>query len=441
MTTSLTACDFLIHAAHLLPVAPDNIALSQWSFAVTDGAIVEVGPRISLEAQFEPEQVLDFDHHIVLPGLINAHGHAAMTLLRGAGEDQSLQAWLTDTIWPLEARLMNTEFVRLGTTLAIAEMMKSGTTMFSDMYFFPEVVAATAKSLGMRCQIAFPIIEMKNAYSENVDECFHKGLALHDAYRHDELVKTAFGPHAPYTVSHDSLTKVGMYANELDSCVQIHVHENAQEVKEAHQNLGYSNIALLRDTGLLGPHVQAVHMTVLDDEDFAMIEESRTQVVHCPSSNMKLASGYCTFEKFRAAGLNLSLGTDGAASNNHLDLFAETRLATLLAKHENLDPTAAPAAEMIKTATLGGANALGVGDLVGSIEPGKRADFVAVDVNRLNLLPLHDPFAALVHGGAGHAVDTVCIDGRLCVQDAVFTHLDGTELIAAVQTWQREAGL
>ena len=432
----MTPCDLLVSAHWLLPIAPENSALEQHALAITDGAIVAVGPAEELQKSYEPDERLDLNHHVVLPGLVNAHGHAAMTLLRGAGEDQSLQAWLADTIWPLEGRLVSADFVRLGTTVAIAEMLASGTTTFSDMYFFPEDCADVADNLGVRAQVCFPVIEMTNVWSDGVADCLHKGLALSDTYRHHNRIDIAFGPHAAYTVSAESLEKVTMYANEIDAQVQIHLHENLSEVEGAIEQHGQTWIKTLSDVGLLGPNLQAIHMTEVNDEDRALIAQSHTRVVHCPKSNLKLASGYSNIAAMRESGITVGLGTDGAASNNTLNLFTEAHIASLMAKHESRDPTQGNAQQTIAMATLEGAKVLGIDDKVGSLEAGKQADFIAVDLNRLSMLPSYDPFAALLHGDAGNQVTHAFVSGQALYKNREFTRLDLSELTAKVREWQ-----
>ncbi len=430
-------CDLIVSAAYCLPVAPNNQVFEDYALAVHQGVILEVGPRQQIEAAFQPAGSLDLSRHILMPGLINTHGHAAMTLLRGAGEDQALQAWLTDTIWPLEGRLMNSEFVGLGTELAIAEMVRSGTTTFSDMYFFPEVVAKTAAELGVRVQIAFPVIEMPNAWSTSVEEGFHKGLALHDEYRHHSRVNVAFGPHAAYTVSAENLTKVGTYANELDTNVQIHLHENAAEVADAFARQGKSWIDHVHEVGLLGPNLQAAHVTQVTEAELDLIAACGAKVLHCPSSNMKLASGTCPVGRFHQAGVCVGLGTDGAASNNRLDLFKEVHLAALLAKHSSADPTQGAAADMVRMATLDGARALGIDHLTGSLQANKSADFISINLDHVGMLPLYDPFATVVHGNCGDAVDHVYVAGEPLLHDKTFTRIDAAELAGRVNHWHR----
>jgi len=438
-TATMTTCDLLVKARWLLPIAPQNTAFDHHAIAIKNGRIIALGKTAKLSADFNPSQSLDLEDHIVLPGLVNSHGHAAMSLLRGAGEDQSLQVWLSDSIWPLETRIVNADMVSLGTEVAIAEMLASGTTTFSDMYFFPEQAAAVADRLGMRAQICFPVIEASNVWSDGVIDGLHKGLALHDAFRHHERIRIAFGPHAAYTVSIANLEKVAMYANEIDAQVQIHLHENAAEVEEAIATRGRTWIEELKDIGLLGPNLQAVHMTEVSDEDLDTIAASRTRIVHCPTSNLKLASGYAPVARYREANIHVGLGTDGAASNNCLNLFSEAHIASLLAKHEANDPTQGTAPDTIRMATLESAIALGMEDNIGSLEVGKAADFIAVDARTLSMLPAYDPFAALVHGDAGNSVSHVYVEGQALCIDGELTRCDVSGLSRKVTQWHAKA--
>ncbi len=431
----MKTCDLLINAAWVLPVAPENVALADHSLAITGNTITELGPRSQMQAAYSAKRTLDLGHHIVLPGLINAHGHAAMSLLRGAGEDQPLEVWLHETIWPMEARLMNPDYVRLGTELTIAEMLASGTTTFSDMYFYPEVVANVCMEQGIRAQLAFPLIEFANPWSTDVSDALHKGLELFHALRHESLINVALGPHAAYSLSPADMEHIGMYANELDIMVQIHLHETAAEVENAIATTGRSWIERLNEVGLLGPNLQAVHMTQIAPEEMALIAQSGTHVVHCPTSNLKLASGYCPVGALQEAGVCVAIGTDGAASNNRLDMFSETRLAALLAKHEQHNAAAGQAPNAVRMATLDGARALGIDHITGSLEPGKVADLISVDTNTLGLLPIYNPFAALVHGNAGQAVDNVFVNGEQLVKDGQFTRIVEPELAQRVKSW------
>ncbi|XOV82932.1 MAG: amidohydrolase family protein [bacterium] len=434
-TPPMKTCDLLISAPWVLPVAPENCALTDHSIAISGSLISDIGPADTLLQKYPDAQHLALKHHIVLPGLINTHCHSAMTLLRGAGEDQPLKAWLEETIWPLEAAVMDDHYVTLGTQLAVAEMLLSGTTTFSDMYFLPEKVAEVCLAMGMRAQLAFPIIEFANAWSDSADDALDKGLALHDRLEGNELVRVALGPHSGYTLSASDLAHIAQVGLDRNLPIQMHIHETAQEVAQAHELMGQSWIARCADIGMLGPHVQAVHMTQISDAELQLVADTDTRVVHCPTSNLKLASGYCPATALREAGVTVALGTDGAASNNRLNLFAEARMASLLAKHTGQNAAAANAQDMLHMATLGGARALGMDQITGSLEVGKAADLIAVDINSLGMLPMYNPFAALIHGDAGNAVSYTFVAGQALVRNGHLTRNSITDLARQVQTW------
>jgi 5-methylthioadenosine/S-adenosylhomocysteine deaminase len=435
-----TPTELVIDARWVLPIAPRNDVLEHASVAISGGRILAVGPREAIHAAYVAAERVDLPNHALLPGLVNAHGHAAMALLRGVAEDAPVAEWLNEHIWPLESRLVDESFVRDGTRLAAAEMIRSGITCFSDMYFFPEITADTARSAGMRCQVAFPIIPFPNAWSRSVDDALHKGMALHDYYRNHPLVRVAFGPHAAYSVSRADLERVLMYSEELDAAVHIHLHESAPEVAEARALTGSSWIEMLAEIGLLGPRLQAVHVTQADEAEIELLAQARVQVVHCPNSNLKLASGIAPVSRFHAAGINVALGTDGAAGNNALDLLAEARMAALLAKISTGDARALPAARALEMATLGGARALGIDDQLGSLEPGKLADLTAVNLRAARFAPVHDPIATLVHTHAGSAVSHVWVAGKPLLADGTLTTLDEAEVIAAADAWRARIG-
>ncbi len=427
---------FIVDARWVLPMAPADRVLEHGSVAVANGRIVAVGPREGVHAAHPDATVISLPDHVLLPGLVNAHGHAAMTLLRGYAPGAPLTEWLNDHIWPVERRLVSPDFVRDGTRLAVAEMIKSGTTCFADMYFFPEVAAEVARAAGVRCQVAFPIIAFPNAWSDDAEEAMHKGMALHDDYRNHPLVRVAFGPHAAYSVGRTDLERVLMYSEELDAAVHIHLHETAAEVAEARSRHGASWIEILAEIGLLGPRLQAVHVTQVSEAEMTLLGEARVHVVHCPHSNLKLASGACPVERLREAGVNLALGTDGAASNDGLDLLDEARLASLLAKLMGNDARALPEARTLEMATLGGARALGLEEEIGSLEPGKLGDMIAVDLGALRFQPVYDPVGALVHTAAGSAVSHAWVAGRPVLADGELTTLDEAECLRAARVWQ-----
>ena len=425
----------LLHPRYLLPIAPENEVLEGASVAIDAGEIVAVGPRAEIEQRYPDGAAVALDSHALMPGLVNAHGHLAMTLLRGVGESQSLETWLNETIWPLERRWVDAQFVADGTELAIAEMIASGTTCASDMYWFPEAVAQAACQAGFRIQVAFPVTEFKNTWAQSVEECIHKGLGLHDQHRDEDLVHVAFGPHSAYTVEPQVLDRVRTLADELDACIQIHLHETAAEVADARARTGTTWVHRLHETGLLTPSLQAVHMTQLDDEEIELVATGGAHVIHCPQSNLKLASGYCRVADLADAGVNVALGTDGAASNNSLDLFQEMRAAALMWKSETNEAGAAKAADMLKMATLNGARALGLDHMIGSVEVGKSADLIAIDLDDPALQPLHDPQAQLVHTQAGRHVSHVWIRGRCIFSAGQFNTLDVDRVIAHAKTW------
>lgn len=430
-------CDLVIDARWVLPMTPDTGLLEHASVAVTGGRIQAVGGRVAVHAAYEPAARTDLADHVLLPGLVNAHGHAAMSLLRGYAEDAPLAEWLHDHIWPLEARLVNEAFVRDGVQLAMAEMIRSGTTTFADMYFFPEVTAAAARQAGLRCQVAFPIIPFANAWSADVDDALHKGMALHDTYRGHELIRVAFGPHAAYSVSRGDLERIRTFADELEAPVHIHLHETAAEVAEARAAHGQSWIEGLDELGLLGPRLQAVHVTQADDDEIALLARAQVQVVHCPHSNLKLASGICPVRRLQEAGINVALGTDGAASSNTLDVLSEARLATLLAKIGSGDTRSLPEARALEMATLGGARALGLDAECGSLEPGKQADLTAVNLAAARFAPVYDPMSALVHTEAGSAVSHVWVAGRPLLADGELQTLDEGAIMADADAWRQ----
>lgn len=431
--------DQLLEAGWVLPFTDDagTARHENGAVAVRGGDIVAVGDADDLARRFDAVTTIRLPDHVLMPGLVNAHCHAAMTLLRGSSEDAPLQRWLTEQIWPLEARWVDEHFVRDGIRLAMAEMIRAGITCFADMYFFPEIGAAEARRAGLRAQVAFPVIEFANAWCQTSEEGFHKGLALYDEYRNDPFVSIAFGPHAAYSVTEDDLDKILMYSEELDANVHIHLHENGAELEENARRYGTSGIRHLYRRGLLGPRLQAVHVTRISPEEIDLFVETNVQVVHCPTSNAKLASGICPVVPMQAAGVNVSLGTDGAASNNVLDLFGEARLASLLAKLDQGDAAALPSATALAMATRGGAATLGRADRIGSLEPGKAADLIAVDMRAIRHQPLYDPAAQLLHTGGGCSVSHVWVAGECLLDDGRLTRMDETEIVERARSWQR----
>lgn len=324
--------DTLIKARWIIPVEPDDTVLEHHALAIRAGRIVALLPSAEADDRYRADKVHELPHHALIPGLVNTHTHAAMSLMRGLADDLPLMEWLKGHIWPAEGRWVGAEFVEDGTLLAMAEMLRGGVTCFNDMYFFPEITAHAAARAGMRAALGLIVIDFPTAWAANADEYIAKGLALYDDHKDEALLSFCFAPHAPYTVSDEPLKRIRTLANELDLPVHMHVHETAHEVEESMARFGMRPLERLAQLGLVGPNLLAVHMTQLEDAEIAHLAEAGAHVLHCPESNLKLASGFCPVQKLLDAGVNVCLGTDGAASNNDLDLMGEMRTAALLAK-------------------------------------------------------------------------------------------------------------
>lgn len=429
-----TALDLLLLPTWLVPVEPAGVVLQEHALGIRDGQIVFIGPR-SAAARLQAREIRELPGQLLAPGLVNAHGHAAMTLFRGLADDLPLMTWLERHIWPAEARWVSEAFVRDGTDLAIAEQLQGGITCFSDMYFFPEVAAERVHASGMRAQISVPVLNFPIPGARDADEALHKGVELFNDLKHHPRVSIAFGPHAPYTVSDDNLEKIRVLADELDAAIQMHVHETAGEVHVALQESGERPLARLARLGLLGPRFQAVHMTQVDDDDLALLVESNSNVVHCPLSNLKLASGFCPVEKLWQAGVNVAVGTDGAASNNSLDLLGDTRTAALLAKAVAGSTTALDAHRALRMATLNGARALGMEANIGSLEVGKAADLTSFDLSGLAQQPVYDPVSQLIYASGRNCVRHVWVAGKQLLDDGRLTRLDENRLRDMAGAW------
>lgn len=436
----MTPIDLLINARWIIPVVPENRIVENCAIAVHQGHIVAILPQEEAAKRYIPDRIEHLSEHMVTPGLINAHGHAAMTLLRGFADDQPLNDWLNNHIWPTEKQWVDEQFVRDGTELAIAEMIKSGTTCFGDMYFFPEQTAQAALEAQIRCQIYFTIFDFPSAWGSGPEDYFAKGLSLHDTFRENDLINIGFGPHAPYTVGNDTLKKVAVLAQEMDTPIHIHLHETAQEIEESLQKYGVRPSQRLMDLGLLSPLTQCAHMTQINDIDLAILQQSGAHIIHCPESNLKLASGFCPVEKLLKAGVNVALGTDGAASNNDLDLFSELKTAALLAKAVSSNAAAVDAHTALRMATINGAKALGIDDKVGSLEPGKQADIVAIHLGDLDLQPIYNPASQLVYTNVGHRVSHSWVKGKCLMHNRELLTINERELKSKVRQWQMKIG-
>jgi 5-methylthioadenosine/S-adenosylhomocysteine deaminase len=434
----MDSIDLLIHAAWVITVDENDRVLPNHSLAVRDGRIVDILPTAVAATQYRGTVEHRLDEHALIPGLINAHTHTSMTLLRGLADDLPLMDWLQNHIWPAESRWVNQEFVHDGTELALAEMIKSGITAFNDMYFFPETTAQLASNAGMRATIGLIVLDFRTVWGEDPDVYLEKGLSLHDKYRSHPLVSTAFAPHAPYTVSDEPLRRIRLYADELDIPIHMHVHETAAEVQEASDKTGKRPLERLRRLGLFSPSLLAVHMTQLTANEIEQVAGSGVQVIHCPESNLKLASGFCPVDALLSAGVNVALGTDGASSNNDLDMFGEMHTAALLAKGVAGNASAVPAGAALRMATINGARALGLDATTGSLEVGKSADAVAVHLGSIETAPIYDPVSQLVYATGRDRVKHLWVAGRHLLKDRVLTTLNEADILRRTQAWQRK---
>ena len=419
----------------LVPVHPEGQVLEDHAVIIAGGRIEAVVPAVYVERQFGQAERIELPDHVLIPGLVNAHTHNAMTLMRGLADDLPLMTWLEEHIWPAEQHWVGPDFVRAGTELAIAEMLAGGTTCFNDNYFFPDVTAGVARRAGMRAVLGLPVISVPTAWAQNEREYFSRGLAVHQDLVGEELLTTAFAPHAPYTVSDEAFERMRDLAEEMDVPIHLHLLETAGEIDGSLKAHGKTPLDRLDALGLLGPRLLAVHMTQLGSDDIRRVARAGVHVLHCPASNLKLASGICPVAELDAAGVNIAIGTDGAASNNTLDMFAEMRLAALLAKGASGNPEAVPATRALSMATINGARALGLEDRIGTIEAGKSADLAAVALNQSGTLPVHNVISHLVYSAGRNQVSDVWVEGRRVVRQREVETLDTDDVHRSAHQW------
>lgn len=436
MTPPVAPLDLLLLPTWLVPVEPAGVVLKEHGLGIRDGRIAYIGPRTQA-LKLAAHEVRELPGILLSPGLVNAHGHAAMSLFRGLADDLPLMIWLEKHIWPAEAKWVDEAFVRDGTDLAIAEQIKGGISCFSDMYFFPKIASERVHNSGIRAQIAIPILDFAIPGAATADEALRQGIELFGDLKHHPRIKIAFGPHAPYTVSDANLEKVRVIAEELDAAIHMHIHETAFEVQQSVEQYGERPLARLARLGLLGPRLQAVHMTQISEDDLALLVESNSSVIHCPESNLKLASGFCPVELLWQAGVNVAVGTDGAASNNDLDLLGETRTAALLAKAVAGSASALDAHRALRMATLNGARAMGLEAEIGSLEVGKAADIVAFDLSGLAQQPIYDPVSQLIYATGRDCVKHLWVGGKPLLDDRQLTRMDEQQLSATAAAWGR----
>ena len=427
--------DTLVCGKWVIPVEPENTILADHAIAVNEGQILDLLPVEAALKKYHARDVHRLSGHALIPGLVNTHTHSPMTLFRGFADDIPLMDWLNNHVWPAEQKWISPEFVTDGTRLALAEMIRSGTTCFNDMYFFPDYTAEASIEAGIRAVIGLIVVDFPSSWAQDAREYLDKGEQIHDKFKHNPLIRTAFAPHAPYTVADGPLRQVAILAEELDIQIHIHAHETVHEITQSMQQYGKSPIWRLHDLGLVSNRLVAVHMTQLQEDELDLAGKYGVHVVHCPESNLKLASGFCPVNELMNRGVNVALGTDGAASNNDMDMLGELHTAALLAKGVAGDCCAVPAWKALEMATINGARALGLDEQIGSLKPGKDADIVAIDLGRLETRPLYDPVSQIVYVGGREHVSDVWVAGQQLLKDHELLTIDTEEVIATADEW------
>ncbi|SKA72075.1 Cytosine/adenosine deaminase [Thiothrix eikelboomii] len=432
--------DLLIKPGWVITVNQTDQVLKQHAVAVHAGKILAILPEADAEATYQATKTVVLPQQAILPGLINAHTHAAMSLLKGLADDLPLMAWLQEHIWPAERQWANQQFVYEGSKLAIAEMLRSGTTCFNDMYFFAEETVKAVQESGIRASLGMILVDFPTTYAADVDTYLQRGLALREQVKDDPLISLCFAPHAPYTVSDQSLQRLQSLAEAFKLPIHIHMHETAQEVAQAVALNQERPLARFERLGLLNQRFLAVHLTQLNTSEIALLAYKQVQVIHCPESNLKLASGFCPVAQLIAAGVNVALGTDSNASNNDLDLFGEMRTAALLAKAVDQDASVVSAHQVLRMATINGAKALGLDQAIGSIEIGKSADLITINLGGLEAQPMYDPISHLVYCTTREQVSWVWVAGKALLEERKLSTLNEAELIKSAQHWQSLIG-
>ena len=433
MTQALTALE-----AQWIIQFTEPYVLENHTLIISDRKILDILPTEDSKSQYPAADRTLLPNHALIPGLINTHNHAAMTLFRGMADDLPLMTWLNDHIWPAEGKWVQHDFVKDGTELAIAEMLLSGTTTFSDMYFFPEAAAEASLKAGIKAQLCTPILEFPTAWGSGPDEYIAKTRALFSQYQDSDTISIAAGPHAPYTVSDNTFKECLNLQQTLGCAIQVHLHETQFEVDESLKEHKVRPIKRLHDLGVLNENTQCVHMTALNEEDLGIIQQAKSHLIHCPESNLKLASGFAPIHQAQQLGINVALGTDGAASNNDLDMLAETRTAAMLAKAVSQDATALSAIQALKAATINGAKALNIDDKTGSLEKGKLADIISIDLSPLHCQPVYDPISQIIYAARSDQITNVWSEGKQLVQNRQLTTLNTSDILSKANEWANQ---
>lgn len=425
----------LINARWVITCEDKNQVLEDHTVVIQHDKILAVLPTKEASARYEADEVHDFKTHVVMPGLVNCHTHSPMNLFRGLADDLELMDWLEKHIWPAEGQWVSDNFVYDGSRLAIAEMIRGGTTCFNDMYFFMPDTAKAAEEAGIRAHVGMTIIDVPTAWAKTTEEYFAKAISFYEEFKDSKLVTPTLAPHSPYTVSLDHLERVKKIADEYHLKINIHLQEAPSEIARSLELHKKRPLQRLNDIGMVDSDLIAIHMTQIDADDFAILEKTKPSIVHCPESNMKLVSGSCPVERLLNLGINVALGTDGAASNNDLDMFGEMRTAAFLGKVTANDPKAVSAEDVIRMATINGAKALGKENVTGTITAGKFADLIAIEMNHIETQPLYHPVSQIVYATPRNQVTDVWVAGKQLMKDRKLLTLDEEELLAKAKSW------
>ena len=428
----------IISTSWIFTSDPESQLLSDYSVVIENDKIIDLVPQSKVFDEYEADNTYQLTDHILIPGLINTHTHAAMSLFKGFADDLPLQEWLNNHIWPAEKEFVNPSFVKDGSILGLSEMIKSGVTTFNDMYFFPDATAEAVKELGVRSNIGLVVLDFPTNYATDPEDYLLKGFEFRDKWRNEELITTSIAPHAPYSVSDEAFTLINTYSEELNINIHTHLHETQWEIEASIDKYGITPVQRLNNLGIIGPSLTAAHCVYLNDQDMGILAKNKVSIVHNPSSNMKLGSGIADVAKMLKQNLSVSLGTDSSASNNRLDIMEEMRLAALLIKGSTKSPESIPANEAIKMATINGAKALGLGSVIGSIEKNKKADLVAIDLSAIENQPIYNPISTLVYSSSRSDVSYVWIDGKIKLKDKSLVNIDEERIIQLAKKWQRK---
>jgi len=428
----------IISTSWIFTSDPENQLLSDYSVVIENDKIIDLVPQSKVFNEYEADNTYQLTDHILIPGLINTHTHAAMSLFKGFADDLPLQEWLNNHIWPAEKEFVNPSFVKDGSILGLSEMIKSGVTTFNDMYFFPDATAEAVKELGVRSNIGLVVLDFPTNYATDPEDYLLKGFEFRDKWRNEELITTSIAPHAPYSVSDEAFTLINTYSEELNINIHTHLHETQWEIEASIDKYGITPVQRLNNLGIIGPSLTAAHCVYLNDQDMGILAKNKVSIVHNPSSNMKLGSGIADVAKMLKQNLSVSLGTDSSASNNRLDIMEEMRLAALLIKGSTKSPESIPANEAIKMATINGAKALGLGSVIGSIEKNKKADLVAIDLSAIENQPIYNPISTLVYSSSRSDVSYVWIDGKIKLKEKSLVNIDEERIIQLAKKWQRK---